>query len=180
MCPSFRNVVLLQLNKKHPFFLNVFAPQCRTFFSQDSPSSDEAAGSGGEDVGWGRYTDRLDQLIEKHWSAQFQQGNVIVWGELIVLRMQDDAADLSGRCCVTDWVHHSHSHVGPPRARIRVPDKTSANTSYIVSATTDTVRICIMRLALISHKIMGLLSNYKLICNISLLLWMCLRYFISI
>lgn len=89
-----------------------------TVLHDHSPARDVAAGPCGEAVGGGRHTHGLHQVIEEDGAAELQQGDVVVGGELVVLRVDEDAPDISGGCSVVGGSHHPHSHVGLPRTSI--------------------------------------------------------------
>lgn len=85
-----------------------------TVLREDPPACDEAAGSRGEAVRGGRDTHGLHHVVEEDGSVEFQESDVVVGGELVVLGVEEDAADRSGGGYVVSRGHHAHSHVGSP------------------------------------------------------------------
>ena len=96
---------------------------CRvlTVLREHPPARHEAAGPRGEGVGGSGHTHGLYQLVEEDGGADLQQGDVVVGGELVVLRVLQDAADLPRGGGVASRVHDAHTHVGTPGAGVRVP-----------------------------------------------------------
>lgn len=61
-----------------------------TALSSSSPSSDPHRVAGGEDVLSRWYADRPDVVGVGHWALQLHQGDVVVVGVCVVIRVGDD------------------------------------------------------------------------------------------
>lgn len=89
-----------------------------TILHKNSPPCDIAAGPRGESVRGGGDAHRLHQVTEKNRCAELEEGDVIIRRELVILWVEEDAADRSGGCSLVSRGHHTHSHVCTPRTCI--------------------------------------------------------------
>lgn len=91
-----------------------------TVLHEDPPARHVAACPRGEGVWVGRDAHWLDQVVEVDGSRELQQCDVVVGGELVVLRVEHHPPNGPDGGATVPRRHGSHSHVGAPRTGIRV------------------------------------------------------------